>query len=1300
MRKTAASGGPPREAEIRKKKRATGTVKANPIALPARNKVVLPPLKENCLACRRFNKCSDPDKAFDYICGRFRAQSTILSLDDFMHEPDPLNDKPLKKKKKKDRNAKRDFAHIKRQVLWEADPDRDKGSREFSDETSQFYDVEKIVASLNNTPNGVPIDLRVDDRDVPEARNFMEFCVDKRFLNFQPFPKQLEVGLNLYGDYCWNPKCTDVKFACDIPTDASYDQILDKITLFNRGKCPRCDETRADAWKRGQKKYNELAGLAGQRCITGDSLVLTGSGIQRFDAIAPDAEQGFSDYNGPAVVLENGAVAEPSKFFKQSKQLVRRVRLSNGWSVVGTPEHPLLTKDGFIKTKDLVIGTVIPLHVGQNVWGNRSIRPEREWRPLWRQRVAHWIESVPTNTRPRIIAVKPSFDKPEAALYRLLGWWVAEGSGGAVHISNQDQLVLDDCADTLGKLYGENVVARTPNSVRVDAKLAALHFNIMLDDGLHCRSAKKFIPSHVLQAPKHFVVQFLRALFEGDGGFNGNTIEYSTISRRLQRELSAVLANLGIVHRLSQGWTWATNGTKNQVSKRSYHVWIEGPAMLRRFRDEIGFISKRKQNRLDQTVARFGERSIDMPFWYDKYPQSVKTEYLALLDRLGQSLSIYRTWHKERAYFISRFTYGLYSIFDENDHFWRLQADNVALSKQRLRGCRAKIEASLYWRMVDTETRQALLAFYDKYDQSDLYWVEVANNKALRRKRTVYDFHIPVHHRFIANGIVNHNSGKSRLVTMIASYNIHRYLKLQNPIRVLNLAPNEVLFGIFTATTFKQARETLFDPLYEIIDNSPWFKEYHALLDEQGRKLGEELYNFKDIFFNYNHRRIVVYPAGPDKKNLRGRTSFLGGVDELGWLFSKSEQAMKLDPDEIYNALSNSFLTVRSAVRELYEAGYYDIPPPIFTNISSPSSSRDKMMRLVKEAEDSQTTYSFHYSVYQMNPRIKPEDLEQQRRNDPVAYKRDFLALPPDSTSAFIHDRKSILACVDKRHRNLVITSQQELVTPNGAKLTGGKVKVRRSRFDNEMPNRLMAIDAGHTRNSFAACIMHLEEQGDEQIPMVDALIEIIPKPDAPVSFTAVYKDILLKLIEDFNVCFVGTDRWNSVKMMQDIENEAEIPYSIYSIKYADMLELREAIVAQNIILPRSEMKLSDAFKLAGRDYPYSMEGYPVAHMMVQALTVEDRMGKMVDKGRGYTDDLFRAFALSYSLIIDEEVQDLMNSTKEGPRRHRELGVVVSYGNGAQGGNVSSSIGAVGSFGSGGSGMSGGGNTFSRSGSR
>jgi hypothetical protein len=88
---------------------------------------------------------------------------------------------------------------------------------------------------------------KVDDRDLPRAKNFLDFVNGKAFLNISTmFPKQVEVGANLLGQFC--PRCSNPKYILNLP-DRKYLQFPVDLPLFeiylnmimlNFGVCFEC----------------------------------------------------------------------------------------------------------------------------------------------------------------------------------------------------------------------------------------------------------------------------------------------------------------------------------------------------------------------------------------------------------------------------------------------------------------------------------------------------------------------------------------------------------------------------------------------------------------------------------------------------------------------------------------------------------------------------------------------------------------------------------------------------------------------------------------------------------------------------------------------------------------------------------------------------------------------------------------------------------------------------------------------------------------------------------------------------
>ena len=135
----------------------------------------------------------------------------------------------------------------------------------------------------------------------------------------------------------------------------------------------------------------------------------------------------------------------------------------------------------------------------------------------------------------------------------------------------------------------------------------------------------------------------------------------------------------------------------------------------------------------------------------------------------------------------------------------------------------------------------------------------------------VYDLYLPLGNKYVADGIVHHNSGKSIAVAMLSSYLTHRILKMQKPTRVYNVGDNQMLQGTFVALTKDQAKDTLWEPYFGYLVEAPWFKRYHELMKRYDAIYGTEMLKLRDTFVMYRHRNLTVYYAGPDKRTLRGR---------------------------------------------------------------------------------------------------------------------------------------------------------------------------------------------------------------------------------------------------------------------------------------------------------------------------------------------------------------------------------------------------------------------------------------------
>lgn len=481
-------------------------------------------------------------------------------------------------------------------------------------------------------------------------------------------------------------------------------------------------------------------------------------------------------------------------------------------------------------------------------------------------------------------------------------------------------------------------------------------------------------------------------------------------------------------------------------------------------------------------------------------------------------------------------------------------------------------------------------------------------------------------------------SGKSAVVAMLAAYILHRMLKLQNPNEVYGLARSNVFHGTFVALTYAQAKDTLWDPFYGNLLESPWFQGYHALLHEHHERTGEELAKLNDTFVSYKHRRLVIYPAGPDKRTLRGRTRFLAGIDEIGWFDNSADTSkVKMSANEVYIALERSLLTVRAAAQNLWERGFTEIPTGYFLNVSSPSSVRDKVMELVRKAQGSRKILGLIRPTWEMNPNVTKKHLAEEFKADPVAAMRDYGAQPPLSSNAFLTSGL-VTGVIGEKINGIVLQHKNKTSKKSGETMRYASIsKVRRS----NKPSCL-ALDAGYVNNSFAFAVGHLE---DHKFPQIDIVGEIMPLPGMRLNFSRIYEEVIVPLVDARNVQLVAADRWNSIKILSDIEEEEEVETRQYSLKYADMRLFKDYIENKQLILPDPKRTLEEITKYSQSDYPSCFKDDPIGHFYLQLLTVQDT-GSSVVKGDQLTDDMVRASMLCVRMLLDDDHAELWSSDR------------------------------------------------------
>ncbi len=481
-------------------------------------------------------------------------------------------------------------------------------------------------------------------------------------------------------------------------------------------------------------------------------------------------------------------------------------------------------------------------------------------------------------------------------------------------------------------------------------------------------------------------------------------------------------------------------------------------------------------------------------------------------------------------------------------------------------------------------------------------------------------------------GLAGQRIGKSFMAAVMMSYVTHQFLKLQDPAKVYGVLPTTFM-GTMVALTFDRAVQQLWMPYKTIIETSPWFVEYVKMLKQKEEKLGEQIFKMNQTSVLFKHRSLAVHPAGPNKKTLRGLTRLFAACDEVDFFDNEEsgEENDRMNGPEVLKSMSNSLFTARIGWRDAIKRGQFSTPNAYMFNISSPQSANSPLSSIVLNNPDPKRIFTFHLATWEVHPKVTESDIRREFSDDQAKADRDFGAIPPRSSRPFL-DEGSALG-MESKFANIV-----EL-TPIRGKSASGQLRkaarVTKLARPASLPPSVLSIDAGFSNNSFSLVVGTSTTENNSRIIRFPVLAEIMPEKNSYVlDYSKIASSVLWPLIRDLNIQVVLADRWNSLKVLHDIENEFRIPALQYSLKYQDFQVVKSYIQSGSVRVPKRETE-GDVFILAG-DYPNCFEGRPVDHFLLQAATVIDT-GKTVSKGEKRTDDIWRALALASTFLSNAE---------------------------------------------------------------
>lgn len=503
------------------------------------------------------------------------------------------------------------------------------------------------------------------------------------------------------------------------------------------------------------------------------------------------------------------------------------------------------------------------------------------------------------------------------------------------------------------------------------------------------------------------------------------------------------------------------------------------------------------------------------------------------------------------------------------------------------------------------------------------------------------------------------SSKTSMLAAMLLSYVLHHYLQLpEHPSKVLGLKPGQELYATLVAQSAKQAAKYPWTDFKNLYDHGRWFRDYNKRLTAIAEAEGWEISPVKvlDTRVEYRHRHLFVGFEPPNKRALRGATRFFAMIDEFGW-FSEDDARETASASETEDALGNALLTVREAMSQVRKRGNMTMPNAFLAKSSSPHYVGDPIMRSVQQGKKEASTFVMHCATWEFHPTIQPPWVEgsvlaKEFAKRPEDSERSFGANPPMSKTPF-HKNKAVFGKLGKEYaprvKHSILVHTDEL----GLEYLYAKVKIKGP--TDKVP-RVISVDAGETKNSFAVTLLSLAPNGDG---VVDAGIKIQPKTGQgamAVHFQQVLEQCIFPMLEAFNVIAVIYDRWQSTSHVNQINDhplfgervrmvQRANPHLVkskrdrtptiggavqQSLVYNDFLEFDGKL--PNLHIPALELPWDNIREM---DLNEALPGNPNLELVFQIATVRDTGAKVTKPAVG-DDDLYRAVVNGLTYMWDE----------------------------------------------------------------
>ena len=317
------------------------------------------------------------------------------------------------------------------------------------------------------------------------------------------------------------------------------------------------------------------------KCQNMETLIYTSTGIKEMGEFFNYQKDNKETYIPCDIELLNrDGELETSNIGVYSGYLPTKIiTTEEGYEVENTFNHPMLvmSDNGIIDWKvseDIKIGDYVLINRNNDIWGT-NVKLDIDYDKL--NNVKH------INTCNIIDTLDEDF-----AL--IMGYLIGDGcltSERTITLTNIDEDIINNYTNFMNNNLNINVVHRRIDYIIFGKYIREYFRQIGFD---LCNAHNKTVPKCIMESPKSIVSNFIKGLFDTDGGLSNSYIEYCTASKKLSKQVQVILLNFGII-------STRTKKYNKKFNSYSYRLCIYGHNMDI-YLKEIGFSCKRKQNQL------------------------------------------------------------------------------------------------------------------------------------------------------------------------------------------------------------------------------------------------------------------------------------------------------------------------------------------------------------------------------------------------------------------------------------------------------------------------------------------------------------------------------------------------------------------------------------------------------------------------------------------------------------------------------------------------------------------------------